>query len=215
MGINPGTKYKSLQLSLGSSVNNYSVAENNTSAFPNWSEDWDKRDWYNILVVKALGQNQEITVKFHKNTEGGIVIRDYEVPAIIDNVIFRDVFITNSGDITAEFDIAFFSPDTITGEPKRPTDLALSEVAGEVVITFVDNTNNESHFSIERSVTSATTGYSEIDTVSFSNFNQKRGGTRTYTDDSVSGSTQYWYRIRSVRDSLSSAASDVATITTA
>lgn len=215
MGINPGTKYKSLQLSLISSVNDYSVAENNISYFPNWSKDWDERDWYNILVVKALGENQEITIKFHKNTEGGIVIRDYEVPAVIDNIIFRDVFITNSGDITAEFDIAFFSPDTITGGPKRPTDLALTEVAGDVVITFVDNTNNEDHFSIERSATCAYTDFSEIDTVSFSNFNQKRGGTKTYTDDSVSGSTQYWYRIRSVRGGLDSAASDVETITTA
>lgn len=215
MGINPGSKYKSLQLSLPDGTTDYSVAANNTSDFPNWTEDWDDRDWYNILIIKALGQNEEITIKFHKSSEGGIVIRDYEVPAIIDNVIFRDVFISNSAGITANFDIAFFSPDTITGEPKRPTDLVLSEVAGEVVMTFTDNTNNESHFSIERSTTSATTGFAEIDTVSFSNFGQKIGGTKTYTDTSVSGSTQYWYRIRSVRGGLDSAACDVETITTA
>jgi len=217
MGINPGSKYKSLQLSLLSSVSDYSVAENNTSIFPDWSSDWDVRDWYDILVIKAMGQDQEITIKFHKDSETGIVIRDYEVPAIIDNVIFRDVFITNSGSVTAEFDIMYFSPDTVTGDPKRPTDLALAEVAGDVILTFLDNTTNESEFDIERSVTSATTGFSSVGTITFSNYRQMPGIgiERTYTDATVSGSTQYWYRVHSVKGTLTSANCDVETITTA
>lgn len=214
MGINPGSKYKALQLTIADGTTDYSVAENNITEFPDWSKDWDERDWYNILVIKALGKNEEIKIKLHRDDQNTIIIRDDEVPAIIDHIVFRDVFITNDSGSSASFDILFFSPDTLTGPPKRPTEVSVEEVSGEVVLSFKDNTMDDNYFIIERSTTSAVAGFGSIATPSFRNRNQMPGKIRTYTDSTVAGATQYWYRLKSYRDGLESAASDVVTVTT-
>lgn len=214
LGHVPGNKYKSLQLSLIDSITDYSVAENNPSNFPDWDEDWEDRNWFDVLVIKNLTQDAELTIKFHTSSDDGIILRSIDIPAIFDKIIFRDVFITNSGAITANFDLMYFSPNTIVGAPRRPTGVSLEEVSRDVAISFKDNTLDESEFIIERSATSNVAGFAVIDTVSYSNYNQRKGDVRIYTDDTVETGTQYWYRLCSSKDSLESVYSGVETITT-
>jgi hypothetical protein len=72
--------------------------------------------------------------------------------------------------------------------PVAPTGLTATAVTSTVQLTWADNSDNESGFSIERSTTSATAGFAEIATI---------GAGVTSHDDSGLAAGTYWYRLRS------------------
>lgn len=77
-------------------------------------------------------------------------------------------------------------PD-ITEPPAAPSHLnARANACNRVVLTWVDNSDNENGFNIERSEDGVT--FAEIDTVA--------ADVTTYTDTGLSHSTKYWYRVR-------------------
>ena len=73
-----------------------------------------------------------------------------------------------------------------------------------VQLSWQDNSSNETLFSVERSTTSATAGFAEIDTVA--------ANTTSYNDTDLAAGT-YWYRVRSYDGSEYSDYSNVAEVT--
>lgn len=83
-----------------------------------------------------------------------------------------------------------------------PTNLtATSPSKGVITLNWVDNSNNETGFSVERS-TSLSTGFVEIAQVG--------ANTNSYTDRTVARKTTYYYRVRAVRGTTRSGYSNVA-----
>lgn len=74
--------------------------------------------------------------------------------------------------------------------PRHPGALFTTAAGGTstAALSWTDNSDNESGFSIERSTTSATAGFAEIDTVG--------AGVTSYNDSGLAADT-YWYRVRS------------------
>ena len=70
---------------------------------------------------------------------------------------------------------------------------AIAATTSTVQLTWTDNSENETGYSIERSTTSATAGFSEIDTVG--------AGVTTYDDSGLAADT-YWYRVRALNAML-------------
>lgn len=92
--------------------------------------------------------------------------------------------------------------------PAAPSGLtAQATGTAKAQLNWTDNADNEIDFRIERSATSATTGFSEIATVS--------ANVKTYEDASgLASNTQYWWRVRARNASGYSAYCTVATATT-
>lgn len=209
---NTGSKYKSLRLTIPSSTTDYNVAKENSSEFPDWSADRQDRDWFNVLVIKRMEPTDgSIDIKFHDLAQNSITIDYCDTPAIIDDFIFRDVFITNGGADDVTFDIIFFSPLVIKGTPRRPTGLKIFADTN-VTITFKDNNVDEEHYIVERSEVGPDTGFATIGQAKFSNFNQIMGKNREFIDKTVSSGTTYWYRMYAVKDGLNSSFSEVVSI---
>jgi hypothetical protein len=206
-----GNRYKSLDLTLSPGTTDYSVCANNPDTFPDWNENWDERDYWTICVIKNLrseGLNVELDVKFHDTSYDSITISKDDVPAIFEPFVFRDVFITNlDSDYSVSFDITFFNNRTITPPPYKPENLEAIEVESSYVTlqfndpTLKNDSFDEKYFRIERSSTSSTEGFSQIDTATGTSLRfQNQYETIQYTDNTVSSGITYWYKVRSYND---------------
>lgn len=82
--------------------------------------------------------------------------------------------------------------------------LTAATTTSTVRLEWQDNSSTETLFSIERSTTSATSGFSEIDTVA--------ADTTQYDDTGLAANT-YWYRVRAYDGSVYSDYSNVVEIT--
>ncbi len=91
--------------------------------------------------------------------------------------------------------------------PNAPSDLtAVSTAPTQVVLTWTNNSNNEDGFSVERK-TGAGGTYAQIGITATD--------IATYTDNSVTPATTYFYRVRAFAGSNYSPYSDEASVTTA
>ncbi|MCU0438611.1 MAG: fibronectin type III domain-containing protein [Raineya sp.] len=90
--------------------------------------------------------------------------------------------------------------------PNDPSTLvANAPVFNQVNLTWVDNSNNEFGFKLERS----------IDNINFSQIGGNLpANTTSYTDNTVSTNTTYYYRVRSYIGTIHSNYSNTATVTT-
>ncbi len=79
-----------------------------------------------------------------------------------------------------------------------------SLVAGQLTVSWDDNSSNELGFHIERSTNGST--FTTIASVS--------ANTKSYTDTTVAAATTYWYRVRAYNLTASSAYSNVTSSTT-
>jgi hypothetical protein len=90
--------------------------------------------------------------------------------------------------------------------PSAPSALAATAAsASQIDITWVDNSSNETGFVVERSTDSSFTA-PQATTLP--------AGTTRWSDTGLSGSTSYWYRVKAVNGSASSAFSNSTTATT-
>jgi hypothetical protein len=80
-------------------------------------------------------------------------------------------------------------------------------LAASVLLSWQDNSNNEDGFRLERSTTSASAGFVEINGAIPAN-------ATTFSDALVAPSTAYWYRVRAFNTAGNSAFSNVAPVTT-
>ncbi len=96
-------------------------------------------------------------------------------------------------------------PDVI---PVRPNGLVATTISeSRIGLEWADNSCNEDHFEIKRSLTEVG-GYSNIATVP--------ANTTTFTDMGLTANTTYWYKVRAVNvgDNVNSTASNKASATT-
>jgi hypothetical protein len=193
---------------------------NNPGDFPDWNSDWDERDYWDICVIKDL--TRTINIKFHGEQYNSIRLTTGDAPAIFEHIVFRDVYISNSSGTDADFDVILVNNRTIDPPPRKPTNLEV-EVQSPTTIkaTFLDNTEkgaswDEDYFKVERSAVGPAAGFVQIGTVTkpallYTTY----PATRSYTDATCIGLTQYWYRIRSYNSTGgNSPYSNVATATT-
>lgn len=90
--------------------------------------------------------------------------------------------------------------------PTTPTALSATALnTAQIKLTWLDNSNNESNFFVERSL-NGTTGWTTIKTVS--------ANVTTLTDSTLQASTTYYYRVRSENPAGTSAYSNIANATT-
>lgn len=81
----------------------------------------------------------------------------------------------------------------------------------QVNLAWIDTTEGEDGFNIERSETSATAGFTLINTAPLAT---GAGGTATYTDNTAVAGTRYWYRVQAYKGTSVSSFSNVAQVTT-
>ncbi len=206
-----GNRYKSLSLSIPANTTDYSVCANNPDIFPDWNENWDERDYWTICVIKNFTSkrfNPIMQIKFHDTTYDDIPITKDDIPAIFEPFVFRDVYITNPDETySLSFDITFFNNRTITPPPYKPENLEAIETTSDYVIIEFQDTSlknasfDEDYFRIERSETSENEGFTQIATVTGTSLRfQNRTEKLSYTDNSISIGTTYWYRVRAYND---------------
>jgi uncharacterized repeat protein (TIGR02543 family) len=95
-------------------------------------------------------------------------------------------------------------PTMIT--PTAPTNLSAIATSSTIInLTWTDNANNEEGFRIERTAFSGI-GFEEIATVAVD--------TTSYTDEGLTPSTTYYYRVRAYNSAGDSGYSDAGTVTT-
>jgi pectate lyase len=90
------------------------------------------------------------------------------------------------------------------GVPAAPSSLVATGASRSIVLTWSDNSSNETGFKIERS-TSATGTFSQKATVG--------ANVKTWTDTGLTTGKSYWYRVRAYNTAGNSAYSNVATAT--
>lgn len=206
-----GNRYKSLNITLPPNTSDYSLMENNSDTFPDWNENWDERDYWNICVIKNLvsdGHGAELGVKFHDITYNDIPITKDDVPAIFEPFVFRDIYLSNPDTIyEISFDITVFNNRTITPPPYKPENLkVIDSTTSYITLQFEDislkNDNfDEKYFRVERSITSSSEGFTQIDTIKGTSLRfQNQLETLQYTDEGVSTGNTYWYRVRAYNE---------------
>ena len=91
--------------------------------------------------------------------------------------------------------------------PAAPSSLTAvdGKSKGSVILSWADNSDNESNFSVERS-TSVAGGYIQIANVG--------ANVRTYTDNTAFRKTTYYYRVRAVNSGGTSGYSNVTSVKT-
>lgn len=215
-----GNRYKAFTISLADGITDWSLCENYPADFPDWNANWNERDYWDICVIKQL--TNVIHIKFHGEQYNQIRIVPGDSPAIFEHIVYRDIYISNNSGSIAEFDLILVNNRTISPPPLKPKNLsAIAINANLIELIFEDDTLhsdnfNEDYFKIEVSNIGPTTGFLQIGTVkSPATMYVKRPITIKYSDSTVIGSTQYWYRVRSYSlEGGNSPYSNVATVTT-
>ena len=127
-------------------------------------------------------------------------------PALLvtgNNSIAVEVHQDNAGSTDLSFDMVLTARLAAAIAP--PSAFKAAAVAhNQVNLSWLDTTVGEQGFKIERSLNGTT--WAEIGTAP--------AGATSYTDNTTSGDTQYWYRARSYNASGESRNSSVATVTT-
>ena len=108
-----------------------------------------------------------------------------------------------AGNQSAVFTASYtFVPPTPPAAPSGLT--ANATVRGQISLNWVDNANNETGFSLERSTTSATTGFTEVATVD--------ANIISFADSNVVSRVTYFYRVRAVGNTGVSAYSNTVSV---
>jgi len=112
---------------------------------------------------------------------------------------------------TANISITVYTPQGYTQTPNAPSDLkALVVQPRSVTLSWLDNSNDEDGFILQRDTDSAFPNPVEF-TVAL---NGGTGSTVTYTDDSVNHATQYYYRVKAFNKAGDSGWSNVCDVKT-
>jgi subtilisin-like proprotein convertase family protein len=120
-------------------------------------------------------------------------------------LIIIDKFAADGGELQSwSLDLCLL--DVVAPEILAPTNLTANEiVTGTVELSWIDNSDNETSYIIERSTD---------DNTNFQEFAGVDSNISTYTDTDIEGQTQYFYRVKAILDIFSSDYSNEVEITT-
>ncbi|MEN8203326.1 MAG: fibronectin type III domain-containing protein [Bacteroidota bacterium] len=165
-------------------------------------DEWEAANGIEVAVFVARIINQTIyslsTTQYNDNVEAMVALRgdpnifmvDIEDGAGIDYSVDMQtdgLHVLESGYI--KMGQAWFDAldPYLSSVPNAPTALSATALdANTIQLSWTENSANESGYRVERSLSSGS-GFSEIDLLS--------ANTTTYTDNSVSEGTQYFYRV--------------------
>ena len=99
-----------------------------------------------------------------------------------------------------------YTPPTPPTPPAAPSNLSATAVSkSQINLTWMDNSDNETGFKIERSK-SSTTGFTQIGTAA--------ANVKTFSDTGLSANTTYYYHVRATKDSVDSEYSNTSSAKT-
>ncbi|GAB4477111.1 MAG: hypothetical protein OHK0057_26500 [Thermoflexibacter sp.] len=168
-------------------------------------EAFDGTSWNTVLTYQ-FGTQGSIGLSGNNSTPLAVSV---DISAFIANkntgrVRFR--WLGNYGFAWAIDDIA------VVGTLGAPINLtATLGTENQVNLAWTDTTEGEDGFNIERSETSATSGFTLINTAPLAT---GAGSTVTYADNTAVAGTRYWYRVQAYKGMSVSSFSNVAQITT-
>lgn len=159
-----------------------------------WQDNSDNESLFRIERAEqgmtnfvSIGQVSADITTYTDTTMTPDVIYDYRV------------FAQNSSGDSLPSDLS----TAVLSSPGPPGTLNTFAVGPQVNLTWVDS-SDETEFVIERSLTSGS-GFTQIGTAA--------ADTTTYFDTSVAGATTYYYRVKAVRGTISSAYSNESSVT--
>ncbi|HZZ26561.1 MAG TPA: LamG-like jellyroll fold domain-containing protein, partial [Pirellulales bacterium] len=172
-----------------------SISANGTTNGIAWDVQWDASH----QVLHAYDATT-LTELYNSNQNAARDQMGAGVKFITPTIADGKVFVGSSGALTI---YGLLVP--VTTPPLAPTALMASGItSSRVNLTWVDNSNNESGFKIERST----------DGVNFSQVALMGANLTSYTDTTAIANTQYYYRVRSTNIIGDSDYSNIANTTT-
>jgi len=185
------------------------VAPNNLSATLNsaqidlaWTQDWTDADGITILrstdgtVFQQIGTTGIFVTHFSDPIAGLLPGTTYYYVVQAYNAAGSSGFSNVASATTAPANTIPVAPSNVTAAAASPT---------KVVLSWKDNSNNESGFKIERS-TYPFKSWTQIGTVG--------ANVATYTDAATKKNTAYQYRVRAYNSTGNSSYSNTASVTT-
>jgi hypothetical protein len=136
--------------------------------------------------------------------------RDDAIASSVD--AFDNLFAVGNAQVNAVNDFVMLryaanvTPQQTPTSVNAPTGLAAAASSGRVALTWLDNSNNEANFVIERCVAKNCTAFAQLVQVT--------ANATSYTDTAVSKSTTYRYRVRGVNGPTTSPYSNIISATT-
>lgn len=174
-----------------------SVSSNGTTNGIVWDTQWDSSH----AVLRAYDATDVSKELYDSNQAGtrdqlGAGVK-FAVPTIADGEAF-----VGTGNALAIFGL--LAPPT--SPPAAPTALtAMAAGSSQINLTWVDNSNNESGFKIERST----------DGMNFTQVGLASANATSYSDTNLNAVTQYYYRVRATNVLGDSQYTSIANATTA
>jgi hypothetical protein len=99
------TVYNHAAFAVATATTDYDVEANNAST---WLADIKAASGFAACGKIRLVTDQTITVKFNSTTADGIVVTSSESPFIVDDLVIRNMFITNTSGSTANVKLSQF-----------------------------------------------------------------------------------------------------------
>ncbi|MDH5445566.1 MAG: fibronectin type III domain-containing protein [Gammaproteobacteria bacterium] len=179
-------------------------AESSSSISMSWIDMSDNENNFIIERSTSKDTGYEIIATLGPNTTEYI---DTDGLAPETTYYYRIFARNNSGDSSSPDIMKATTLAESVDIPVKPTGLGASAIsANRIDLTWVDKSDNETGFDIQRS-TSSDSGFTTIGSVA--------ANVESYSDtDGLSAETTYYYRVSAKKDALNSPFSDVASATT-
>ncbi len=164
-----------------------------------WTDNSDDEDGFKI-------ERSENGVDFNQIDTVGENVTTYSDTGLAEATQYwYRVRAYNAGGDSAYSDIDDATTPPCPAPPNAPSNLTANAVAcDQIDLAWIDNSNDEDGFSIERS----------IDNVNFAEIGTVAPNVTSYSDTTVEGNTTYYYRVRAWNENGYSDYSDTASDTT-
>jgi hypothetical protein len=154
-----------------------SISSDGTANGIAWDVNWDASN----QVLYAYDATT-LTELYSSNMNASRDQMDAGVKFITPTIANGHVYVGSSDALTVYGELT-----PVTTPPAAPSNItATATAASSVTVNWIDNSDNESAFLVERST----------DNVNFAQIGMSSANTPTYTDNTVSPNTLYYYRVR-------------------